>query len=452
VKLISKSKLIFLGRKNFFFFFRFDRYNNKKKKRKEMVKKAGVDEGKAKKGKGKTKNGKSKSAKPLAKQSKSKSSSKDGKKKKENASSSSSTQKERRVLVFDGAETHDWCKLFADSTLSDGSKIHVCQASWAQSRVVVDNTANRSNARVFVQPVRESHGKFVRPQSFCFTPDMVLVRNQPRGPSPESDRRANLYGLIAANVPAVNSLHSILCQLERPVMFGALKAIEMRLGHDKFPLISQTYYSHPDAMVCCDYMPAVAKISHAHAGQGKMLLESMQQFTDLRTVLNLHGDYSTVEKFVEVSHGIRVQRINTPRGPSYTVLKKMQTGGSWRSHFGGAHLSVIELTDEYKRWADEAAQLFGGLDLLALDVVVGKDGKHFIIELNGSAIGILADHWLAESEKIRDLVIERMNEIYCQSIDDEFESDQDDDDCDDSVEVESSPETRSHHRKKASKK
>ena len=36
---------------------------------------------------------------------------------------------------------------------------------------------------------------------------------------------------------------------ERPLMYGALKEIEQRLGHDNFPLIEQTYYSDDKMMV-----------------------------------------------------------------------------------------------------------------------------------------------------------------------------------------------------------
>lgn len=34
-----------------------------------------------------------------------------------------------------------------------------------------------------------------------------------------------------------------MCDLERPVMYGALLGIRNRLGHENFPLIDQYYYS-----------------------------------------------------------------------------------------------------------------------------------------------------------------------------------------------------------------
>ncbi len=46
-----------------------------------------------------------------------------------------------------------------------------------------------------------------------------------------------------AGIPAMNSLASEYMNLERPIMFGALKEIKQRVGKDKFPLIDQNFYS-----------------------------------------------------------------------------------------------------------------------------------------------------------------------------------------------------------------
>jgi len=64
------------------------------------------------------------------------------------------------------------------------------------------------------------------------------------------------------------------------------------------------------------------------------------------------------------------------------VLKKVHTGSGWKSHFGGADLQEIDLNDTYKLWVDECAKLFGGLDMLAVDAVFGKDGTSLQIHLD----------------------------------------------------------------------
>ena len=100
--------------------------------------------------------------------------------------------------------------------------------------------------------------------------DFAIIRNQPRGVTQTADRRNVLYGLMMGNVESVNSLQSIYMNLERPLMFGALKAIETKVGHDQFPVIDQTFYSSYRQMIIPPKLPAVLKIDHAHAGMGKM--------------------------------------------------------------------------------------------------------------------------------------------------------------------------------------
>ena len=42
-----------------------------------------------------------------------------------------------------------------------------------------------------------------------------------------------------------------------------------------------------------------------------------------------------------------------------------------------------------------------------------KDEKEIILELNGTACGLMADHENEDSVIIRDMVIEKMSIIYC---------------------------------------
>jgi len=258
-------------------------------------------------------------------------------------------------------------------------------------------------------PIRESEDKIKEPHTLSMTPDFILIRNQVRGPKPGGDFRNVLFGLMAGHVPAVNSLESVYMNLERPIMFAALKSIQLRLGRDRFPLISQNFYSISDGMVISPDLPCIVKVSHAHAGMGKTMIGDQQGWRDLATVLALHEDYCTAETFIKAEYGIRIQKT----GPTYRVYKKHFTGSGWKSQFGGSHLETIPLTDEYKLWADECAKLFGGMDIFALDCLHGEDGKDYVIELNDCAIGILSSVWEEDSMTIAQLVIDKMNEIYC---------------------------------------
>jgi len=154
--------------------------------------------------------------------------------------------------------------------------------------------------------------------------------------------------------------------------------------------------------------PQVIKVSHAHRGMGKALLQNYDQFRDVATIMALHSDYCTTEPFITCDYGIRVQKVFN----SYRVYKKVFTGSGWKSQFGGADLQEIPLTEEYKLWVDECAKIYGGMDLLAVDALHSKDGKDYILELNGTAIGILPKHWQEDTMIIREEVIKKMNSLY----------------------------------------
>jgi hypothetical protein len=144
---------------------------------------------------------------------------------------------------------------------------------------------------------------------------------------------------------------------------------------------------------------------------GKAKLEQMSNLQDTATILALNHDYCTVEPYIETKEGVRVQKI----GDSYRVYRKIFTGSGWKSQFGGADLQEIELTDTFKLWADECSKCYGGMELLAVDAVMDLSGNYHILELNGTAIGIQPRHWSEDSQRLVHLVIQRMNQIFCNS-------------------------------------
>ena len=127
----------------------------------------------------------------------------------------------------------------------------------------------------------------------------------------------------------------------------------------------------------------------------------------MRAALPSRHFCNILRSYIAAVHGIRVQKI----GPHYRVYKKVFTGSGWKSQFGGADLQVVPLTDELKRWADLAALSYGGSDMLAVDAVVDCDGNKFIIEINGTAIGIQAQFWEEDSQHVAALALRRMNQV-----------------------------------------
>lgn len=73
-----------------------------------------------------------------------------------------------------------------------------------------------------------------------------------------------------AGLGSVNTLESAYMCRERPVMWGALKKIQNKLGKKNFPLVDQTYYPHFRQMVIAPECPCVVKLGFAHSGFGKV--------------------------------------------------------------------------------------------------------------------------------------------------------------------------------------
>jgi hypothetical protein len=133
-------------------------------------------------------------------------------------------------------------------------------------------------------------------------------------------------------------------------MLGALREIRDRVGYKKFPLNEITYYSSSNTMIIAPEMPAVLKLSHAHAGQGKIKVESQTAFEDMRTVCSLHNEYLSADPFFAYTAGYQDRtiqyticlyfnffsiRVQYCCG-TYRTWRKIPTGSGWKSQFGGS--------------------------------------------------------------------------------------------------------------------
>jgi hypothetical protein len=76
-------------------------------------------------------------------------------------------------------------------------------------------------------------------------------------------------------------------------------------------------------------------------------------------------------------------------------------------------LEQIAMNDRYKFWLDEASQLFGGMDVCALQLIVEQEtGKEFIIDMCDSAFNLLGEQQDVDRRMMADLVYEKMAKIY----------------------------------------
>lgn len=303
-----------------------------------------------------------------------------------------------KLLVLQ-SDKYDWAEIFKGHTLRNGAKVLVEQAGWHEILVA----AYTHSGQPTVVHIQKRSNK----PATTFLPDFVLVRNEVS--TPEADYSAQLFGLMYAGVPSVNSLQSIYMFCQRPIVHAELNKINRRLGEEQFPVIPQNYFSKHSAMMYTLPFPAVAKVGHAHAGFGKMRIQNHHDMDDFRTVVAMTKTYCTAEPYIEGSYDLRIQKI----GPRIRVFKRTSVSGAWKTNTGSSHLESIPLTDEYQRWAEEASHMFGGLDILTVDVLHSeKTGKEVILEVNGTSSGLSPETEAEDNEDIRDLVLAKMNALF----------------------------------------
>jgi Synapsin, ATP binding domain len=201
--------------------------------------------------------------------------------------------------------------------------------------------------------------------SVTFRVDFVLIRNQVAGALPQQDFRNQLYALMHANVPSVNSLSSVYMFLERVIPFAELQRLRAEYGAEKFPTIEQTYYPTHREMLITPQYPLVVKAGHAHAGFGKMRLENHHDFADLRGLIAMTKFGCSAEPFLDGEYELRVQKI----GDHVRVMKRIGLSGNWKTNTGAAIMEDVRVTEQYRLWAEKCGEMFGGLDILAVDAL-----------------------------------------------------------------------------------
>ncbi|KAH7975832.1 hypothetical protein HPB52_005638 [Rhipicephalus sanguineus] len=313
--------------------------------------------------------------------------------------SSTVVGKERQLtlLVVDDAHT-DWSKHFRGRKVHGEWDVRVEQAEFKDLSIWASSEAG---ATVSMAAMRQGT-KVVR----SFRPDMVLVRQHVRDGS--RDDRPFLLGLRLGGVPAVNSLHSLYNFQDKPWVFAQLQSAQRRLGREQFPLMEQSFFPNHADMLAASKFPCVVKVGHAHGGLGKVRVQSQQELQDVAGLVALAGGYCVVEPFVEAKCDLHIQKI----GSAYKCFVRKSISGHWKANVGSAMLEQVPLADRHRLWVDTVSELFGGLDICAVEAIQAKDGREFITEANDSAMQLLGESQEEDRRFIADLVLQRMQQ-YC---------------------------------------
>ncbi|EFX85031.1 hypothetical protein DAPPUDRAFT_314472 [Daphnia pulex] len=257
------------------------------------------------------------------------------------------------LLVIDDQNT-DWSKYFRGRRIHGDWDVRVEQAEFRELSI----TASNDNGATVSMAVYRSGTKVVR----AFRPDFVLIRQNMRDAG--EDYKSIVLGLKFGGVPSINSLEAVYHFQDKPWVFGHLLDLQRRFGREQFPLIDQTFYPNHREMMSAPRLPAVLKIGHAHGGLGKLKVETPLDFQDAASVVAVSNSYCTVEPYVDSKFDIHIQKI------------------------GNYYKAFIRFANS---------------------LLVARDGREIIMELNDCALPLLGDSQEEDRRLISELVLHRMN-------------------------------------------
>lgn len=85
--------------------------------------------------------------------------------------------------------------------------------------------------------------------------------------------------------------------------------------------------------------------------------------------------------------------------------------GNWKSNMGSAVLEQCQITDQQRKWLDEVSLMFGGLDVLTIEIVQTKDDQQYIYEVTGSQMTLMGETQEEDRRLIADLVVAKMQQV-----------------------------------------
>lgn len=324
----------------------------------------------------------------------------------------------KTLLVIDGDPANNWAAIFKGfpfDTPAGPQAIRVEQTAW--DRFSIAEATSGGGCLVNIEPAEHAAvGTNQKTRRSRVRVDFVLVRNYPRTLH-NGDYRNVLHALAYSGVSSVNSLQSIYLATERAMLYAALNGLKRKLGPEQFPFIDSMFVPNVSneefegrafSRSPVSY-PCIVKVGSSCAGYGKIKVEDEGQMSDVRGILMMNKEYFTVEPFHPSQYDVRLQYIT---GGVHRAYKRTVQGDGWKRNVGNVTCVPLELTPLYRTILEAAAGLFGGLDIVTVDLLHLEDGSEVILEINDSASGFGDQHLDEDNRHVAQLVAGRIQDEF----------------------------------------
>lgn len=186
---------------------------------------------------------------------------------------------------------------------------------------------------------------------------------------PFANHRAVLEMIRCAQIPCVNSAQVLLRGLDRLAMLNGLREIGL-------PVVPFTAVIGPHLLDQIEIrLPVVIKVGSYHAGYGKMLVTSFEQWQDVKDLVFITDDYLTLEPFIEYKRDIRCM------GVGNQVWAMARNGSHWKTNSGIVDAELIPAPAPLYEFTRRAMEHWNA-DVLALDILETHDGQYVVLESN----------------------------------------------------------------------
>ncbi len=186
---------------------------------------------------------------------------------------------------------------------------------------------------------------------------------------PEPRHRVVLDLIRLTGTPCVNPAATLQRGFDRLSMRAEMQAIGMPMLPQEI-VLGGALLDHTEPAT-----PAVLKVGNYHAGYGKALVRTPENWADLRDLAWTADDYVTLEPFVDYVRDLRCLAVGDE------IWGMARRSGSWKANRDTQEYALTDLPAELTGYT-RAAMAHLGADILGLDFLEDRAGRFYLLETN----------------------------------------------------------------------